>query len=77
MAKDPSGFRTVYTMDEETDEMRRISYKVMEKHERRKYKNTMGLITTKTASGYKKHEVDAGIASATAACGATVGYAAA
>lgn len=29
MAKDPSGFRSVYTMDEETDEMREASYAAM------------------------------------------------
>ncbi len=65
ISKDPNGFRPMYTQGEETAAMRDASYKVMNNYGKRKNKNTSGVITTRTTSGYTRHVADAEIANVT------------
>jgi hypothetical protein len=54
MAKDPSGFRSVYTMDEETDNMREASYAAINtaKKNQSKYKEPTALGITVSQGTY-------------------------
>jgi len=74
-AKDPNGFRPIYTQGEETSAMREASYRAMNKFYANKSKTKRSSpanptkTTTKTSSGYTRYVADAEIANVTGICG--------